>query len=147
MEENKFKKTEYHLYNYKDIDILNQLADIKIKKLKNDISLKAIEYGEKTGKTNKFNSEVENEVIRREEYIQKELELLQQEKENRINEKELINKVMELLEYDEKKLVELRYFSKPTKSWTSIAQELNQSVDNCIKVRRKIISKISELLF
>jgi len=112
MEENKFKKTEYHLYNYKDIDILNQLADIKIKRLKNDISLKAIEYEERTSKTNKFNSEVENEAIRREEYIQKELELLQQEKENRINEKELINKVMELLEYDEKKLVELRYFSK-----------------------------------
>ncbi|GAA0735839.1 xanthine dehydrogenase [Clostridium oceanicum] len=147
MEENKFKTIETYLYNYKDVDILNQLVDIKIKKLKNDINLRAIGYEEKTGPTNKFNSDVENEVIRREKYVQKEIELLQREKENRINEKELIDKIMELLEYEEKKLVELRYFSKPTRSWNSIAQELNQSVDNCIKVRRKIINKMSQLLF
>lgn len=147
MEENKFKRAEYHLYKYKDIDTLNELADIKIKKLKNDVSLRGISYDEKSGPTNKFNSDVENEVIRREEHIQSKINQLLIEKEDRINEKELIDKVMQLLEYEERKLVELRYFSKPTRSWTSIAQELNQSVDNCIKVRRKVIDKISELLF
>lgn len=147
MEENKFKRAEYHLYKYKDIDTLNELADIKIKKLKNDVSLRGISYDEKSGPTNKFNSDVENEVIRREEHIQSKITQLQIEKEDRISEKELIDKIMQLLEYEERKLVELRYFSKPTRSWTSIAQELNQSVDNCIKVRRKVIDKISELLF
>lgn len=69
MEENKFKRIEYYLYNYKDIDILNELVDIKIKKLENDILFKVILYDEKFGVINKFNLDVENEVIRREEYI------------------------------------------------------------------------------
>ena len=34
-----FKKTESMLYRYKDIEILNKIADVKIKQLKNDISL------------------------------------------------------------------------------------------------------------
>ncbi len=106
--EDKFKKTEYHLYQYKDIDKLNQVADLRIKKLLNDVSLGGGDmFGEKSSKTNKFNSNVEEE---------------------------------------EKKLVELRYFSKPTRSWTSIAQDLNQSVDNCIKVRKKVIGKLSDYI-
>ncbi|AQS10582.1 hypothetical protein CLOBY_27270 [Clostridium saccharobutylicum] len=143
MEENNFKKTEYHLYSYKDIDKLNQLADIKIKQLLNDVSIKAISYDEKSSPTNAFNSSVENEVIKRDEHIKDKIEQLKKDKENRTIEKELINTTLDLLEDDERKLVELRYFSKPTRSWTSIAQDLNQSVDNCIKVRRKVIEKIS----
>ncbi|AGX43968.1 hypothetical protein [Clostridium saccharobutylicum] len=143
MEKNNFKKTEYHLYSYKDIDKLNQLADIKIKQLLNDVSVKAISYEEKSSPTNAFNSSVENEVIKRDEHIKDKIEQLKKDKENRTIEKELINTTLDLLEDDERKLVELRYFSKPTRSWTSIAQDLNQSVDNCIKVRRKVIEKIS----
>lgn len=144
MEENKFKRTEYYLYNYKDIDTLNELADIKIKKLENDISLKAISYDEKSGATNKFNSDVENEVIRREEHIQSKIEMLKKEKQIRINEKELVDKVMNLLSLDEKKLIELRYFNKDKISWTSIAMRLNISVDSCIRLRRDVINRISE---
>ena len=102
--EDRFKKTEYYLYKYKDIDKLNQLADIKIKRLLNDVSIGGGDmFGEKSSPTNKFNSAVENEVIK-------------------------------------------RYFSKPTREWTSIAAELNQSVDNCIKVRRKVIEKLSDYI-
>lgn len=143
MEENNFKRTEYHLYNYKDIDKLNKIADIKIKQLTNDISIKAISYDEKSAPTNAFNSSVENEVVIREEHIQGKINQLKKEKDNRTIEKELINAALELLEDDERKLVELRYFSKPTRSWTSIAQDLNQSVDNCIKIRRRVIEEIS----
>ncbi|MBW6408989.1 xanthine dehydrogenase [Clostridium weizhouense] len=144
--EDRFKKTEYHLYKFKDIDKLNQLADIKIKQLLNDVSIRAVTYEEKTGPTNAFNSSVENEIIRRDEHIKDKIEQLKKDKESRLIEKELITTTLDLLENDERKLVELRYFSKPTRSWTSIAQDLNQSVDNCIKVRRKVIDRIADYI-
>ncbi|NFI95275.1 xanthine dehydrogenase [Clostridium botulinum] len=145
--EDRFKKTEYHLYQYKDIDKLNQVADLRIKKLLNDVSLGGGDmFGEKSSKTNKFNSNVENEVIKRDETIRFEIDNLKRDKENRILEKQIINASLDLLEVEEKKLVELRYFSKPTRSWTSISTELNQSVDNCIKVRKKVISKLSDYI-
>ncbi|NFR85382.1 MULTISPECIES: xanthine dehydrogenase [unclassified Clostridium] len=145
--EDRFKKTEYHLYQYKDIDKLNQVADLRIKKLLNDVSLGGGDmFGEKSSKTNKFNSNVENEVIKRDETIRFEIDNLKHDKENRILEKQIINASLDLLEAEEKKLVELRYFSKPTKSWTSISTELNQSVDNCIKVRKRVISKLSDYI-
>ena len=145
--EDKFKKTEYHLYQYKDIDKLNQINDIRIKKLRNEISLGGGDmFGEKSYTTNKFNSAVENDVVYREKNIQPEIDKLMREKENRIIEKELIDNALDLLEEEEKKLVELRYFSKPTRSWDSIALELNQSKDNCIKIRRKVIERLADYI-
>ena len=145
--EDRFKKTEYHLYQYKDIDKLNQINDIRIKKLRNEISLGGGDmFGEKSSPTNKFNSAVENDVVYREKNIQPEIDKLMREKENRIIEKELIDNALDLLEEEEKKLVELRYFSKPTRSWDSIALELNQSKDNCIKIRRKVIERLADYI-
>ena len=145
--EDRFKKTEYYLYKYKDIDKLNQLADIKIKRLLNDVSIGGGDmFREKSSPTNKFSSVVENEVIKRSETVQVEIDKLKREKEERILEKELISTSLTLLEDEERHLVELRYFSKPTREWTSIAAELNQSVDNCIKVRRKVIEKLSDYI-
>ena len=145
--EDRFKKTEYYLYKYKDIDKLNQINDIRIKKLRNEISLGGGDmFGEKSSPTNKFNSAVENDVIYREKNIQPEIDKLMREKENRIIEKELIDNALDLLEEEEKKLVELRYFSKPTRSWDSIALELNQSKDNCIKIRRKVIERLADYI-
>ena len=142
--EDRFKKTEYYLYKYKDIDKLNQLADIKIKKLLNDVSIGSGDmFAEKSSPTNKFNSSVEDEVIKRSETIQVEIDKLKREKEERNLEKELISTSLTLLAEEERHLVELRYFSKPTREWASIADELNQSVDNCIKVRKKVIEKLA----
>ena len=145
--EDRFKKTEYYLYKYKDIDKLNQLADIKIKKLLNDVSIGGGDmFGEKSSPTNKFSSSVEDEVIKRSETIQVEIDKLKREKEERNLEKELISTSLTLLADEERHLVELRYFSKPTREWASIADELNQSVDNCIKVRKKVIEKLADYI-
>ena len=145
--EDRFKKTEYYLYKYKDIDKLNQLADIKIKKLLNDVSIGGGDmFAEKSSPTNKFSSCVEDEVIKRSETIQVEIDKLKREKEERNLEKELISTSLTLLAEEERHLVELRYFSKPTREWASIADELNQSVDNCIKVRKKVIEKLADYI-
>ena len=145
--EDRFKKTEYYLYKYKDIDKLNQLADIKIKKLLNDVSIGGGDmFAEKSSPTNKFSSSVEDEVIKRSETIQVEIDKLKREKEERNLEKELISTSLTLLAEEERHLVELRYFSKPTREWASIADELNQSTDNCIKIRRKVIEKLADYI-
>ena len=143
--EDKFKKTEYHLYQYKDIDKLNQINDIRIKKLRNEISLGGGDmFGEKSSPTNKFNSSVENDVIAREQKeIDKIVNQLRKDKENRIIEKELIEHSLELLTNEERKLIELRYFSSNRLSWDAIAMKLNVSVDTCIRMRRKIILELS----
>lgn len=143
--EDKFKKTEYHLYNYKDIDKLNRLDEIKIKQLENDITLSAVQYDkESITPTNAFHSNVEDEVIKRDEHIKHKIVHLKANIKKRNLEKELIEAAIDILKDDECKLIELRYFSKPTRSWNSIAQDLNQSIDNCMKIRHKIIGKLSE---
>ena len=144
--DNSFKETEYQLYNYKDIDTLNKIADIKINMLKDDVSLKGISYEEKSAPTNSFHSDVECEVIRREEHNSEKIDRLRREKENRIKMKELIEQSLNVLDPTDKKLVELRYFSKPKKSWQSVAIDLNMSIENCIKLRKNIISLLSKFI-
>lgn len=143
--EDKFKRTEYHLYNYKDIDKLNRLDEIKIKQLENDITLSAVQYDKDSiSPTNAFHSTVEDEVVKRDEHIKHKVNHLKCDIVKRNLEKELIEAAIDILKDDERKLIELRYFSKPTRSWNSIAQDLNQSIDNCMKIRHKIIDRLSE---
>ena len=147
--EDKFKKTEAVLYRYKDIDKLNKLADLKIKKLLNDVSLGGGDmFGEKSSPTNQFHSTVENDVIDRENReIDKQINQLRKEKENRIIEKELIDAAMkELLEEEERQLINIRYFTpgKIPPKWDIIASRMNLGRDTCIKMRREIIYKLSQ---
>ena len=67
-----FRRVEAMLYNYKN-------TQAEIKKLKRDLEILendyrgigSIGYEEKSGPTNVFNSDVENEVIKRDEKIQR----------------------------------------------------------------------------
>ena len=145
--DNSFKETEYKLYNYKDIVASNKVIDIKIKILENDISCKGITYDEKSAPTNAFHSDTESEVLRREKAnIYDKINRLKEERERNIRTKELIDAALEVLEPAEKKLVQLRYFSKPKNSWNSVAMEMNLSVERCVIIRRGIISKLSKLI-
>lgn len=145
--DNSFKETEYKLYNYKDIVASNKVIDIKIKILENDISCKGITYDEKSAPTNAFYSDTESEVLRREKAnVYDKINRLKEEKERNIITKELIDAALEVLEPAEKKLVQLRYFSKPKNSWNSVAMDMNLSVERCVIIRRGIISKLSKLI-
>ena len=60
---NTYKKTEYYLYNYKNMqaeikNILLEIEDIE----NNYRGIEAITYEEKSAPTNKFNSSVEQEI-------------------------------------------------------------------------------------
>ena len=77
---NLLKKTEGVLYAFKDIDIKIKSIEIDIEALKNDITLQAVQYEEKSAPTNAFNSSVENEVIRRDEKVMQYIKRLEKDK-------------------------------------------------------------------
>ncbi|NME64453.1 sigma-70 family RNA polymerase sigma factor [Clostridium cadaveris] len=136
-----FRRVEAMLYNYK-----NTLAEIKILKrdleiLENDYrGTGAISYEEKTGKTNAFSSEVENEVIKRAEKIQR--------LKNKIRLKEIeienIDDAIESLLDDEQLLVKERYFNK--KSNKHVANLFNVAEQTACDYKSKVINKLMPLL-
>lgn len=145
--EDKFKRTEYHLYNYKDLDKFNKVDEIKIKQLENDITLSAVQYDKDSiSPTNAFHSTVEDEVVKRDEHIKYKVDHLKNNIERRNLEKELIQAAIDILQPDERRLIELRYFSNPTNQWNSIALNLNVSYDACMKNRVKIINRLSDYI-
>lgn len=145
--DNMFKKTEYALYNYKDLDIKIKSIDIDIDMLENDITLKAISYEEKTGPTNAFSSSVENEVIRREEIVEDQIQKLKKDKLLYKSRKLKIENALELLTKEERKLIESRYFSRPKKSWVEISRVMNIAHTHCCTMRIKIINNLNQYIF
>lgn len=146
-QDNLFKKTEYALYNYKDLDIKIKSIEIDIEMLQNDITLKAINYDEKSGPTNAFSSSVENEVIRRDEVVKEQIQKLQRDKLLYICRKNKIKNALLCLTAEELKLVEMRYFTKPKQGWVRIGLELSLDKDYCCTLKNKIVKKLSGYIF
>jgi hypothetical protein len=146
--EDKFKKTEATLYNYKSLDTKIKNIEIDINNLENDITIKAISYDEKSSPTNAFNSSVENEVIRREEHVKKQIDILRAKLKYNSDLKTKIDGALSGLSDIELKLVELRYFNnRNKKSWISIGQDLGFATDHCKKLRNNIINYLSDLIY
>lgn len=112
----KLMEVEKKLINYRDIESLNKVDEIKIKKLKD----KATSGGA--------------------------IEMLQAKIDNRLLEKETIDIAIGMLGNMEAKIIELRYFNKPIKSWVEISLEVNLSVAQCVRVRRKALQRLVDIL-
>ena len=147
MEENKFKKTEYTLYNYKSLDIKIKNIDIDIDNLENDISCAGVSWEQRPSPTNAFSSCVENESIKREEKLPEHIQNLKAKRKYNVNLKTKIEGALGELASEELKLVELRYFSKDKKQWIEIGNKLGFDKDYCTKLRNKIVDKLSELIY
>ena len=133
-----FKQAEKILYDYKYLEPKIKTIELKIKQIENNSTLNSIDYSkEKLSKTNSFSSEVEDEVIRRDEKITK----LEKEKNDLIYRKNIIDTFIDTLIEDYKQLVRYRYFNNPKLSWKEISLNMNVSVDTCIRFRRDIIRK------
>ena len=145
--EDKFKKTEATLYNYRSLEVKIKNIQIDIDDLENDITVKAVSYDEKTAPTNAFHSTVEDEVIMRDEHVKQQIEMLKAKLKYNQNLKAKIDGALEQLTTQEYKLVDLRYFQKDKKTWVFIGQELGFDKDYCVKIRNKIIKKLSELIY
>lgn len=147
MKENKFKRTERTLYNYKNLDVKIKNIEIDIENIENDITVKAIGYEEKTGQTNKFSSSVEDEVVRREEHVKEIIETLNAKKKYNLDLKGKIERALGQLSRNEYELVELRYLNKEKFTWAQIGMKLGFDKDYCIKLKNRIINKLSDLIY
>lgn len=143
----RLKRTEEALYNYKRMDIIIKNIQIDIDNLLNDITLKAVSYDQISSKTNAFNSSVENEVIKREEYIKEQVDILKAKLKYNKDLKVKIEGALGELNSIEYKLISLRYFSREKKTWIAVGRELGFDKDYCVKIRNKIINKLSELIY
>lgn len=145
MDKELFRKTEAILYDYNDLTNKIELLKAEIKEMEEEYEgCSAIQYEEKTGSTNKFNSTVENEVMSREQkliYYYKDLNRKQTLKRR-------LDVAIESLKDEEKQLVELRYTNKRTLSWNQTAMVLKYSVDYCRKdLRSRIIKRVADTIF
>lgn len=145
--EDKFKKMERTLYDYRKLDTAITNLDIDIESRKNDISLGGISYEQRSSPTNAFSSCVENEVIKREEYLDPEILRLQRLKAEKTALRAKIYNALKDLKESESKLVELRYLSKDKHTWLDIGLELGFDKNYCQKLRNDIINQLIEIIF
>jgi len=145
--EDKFKKMERTLYDYRKLDTAITNLDIDIEHLKNDITLKGISYEQRSSPTNAFSSIVENEVIKREEYVYTEIDRLQRLKADKMALRAKIYNALKDLKDHESKLVNLRYLDKDRYTWLDIGLELGFDKNYCQKLRNDIINQLIEIIF
>lgn len=145
---NTFKKMEKRLYYFTKLDTKIKHINLDIENLINDVSLSGGDmFGEKSSPTNAFNSNVENDVIRREDKeLDKQVYILHKKRQELTTEQIKIKDALNHLSDDEYKLVELRYFSKNRLTWTNIAMKLGYDETYCKKLRPKVISKLNSVL-
>lgn len=137
-----YRKTDGVLFNYKTIKVEINNLKLDIEELKAECDgIKAVGYEEKTGQTNAFNSSVENEVLKKEKLINK----LQREKESKERLISKINTALESLEEEERRVIELRCFDKM--GWGKVGALTNRDGDYCGRIKRKVVNKLSELIW
>ena len=147
MKNNRFKKTEKTLYNYKNLSFEIESLDIHINSILNDVSIAGVSYEEKSAPTNAFHSRVEDEVIKREEYQAELIDRLRKKKKGLIELDKLVKVALNSLEPEELRLVELRYFIKPKKSWVEIMMTLGVDKTTCHRMKNKIVNHISNYMY
>ena len=127
--ENIFDKTEELLYEYRDIDIELREIELQIEEIELYKGCGAINYEERTGQTFKINNPVEKEFLDKEKKLKK----LEFEKKRLSIVKERVENALSLLSKDYKKIVELRYLTRPKCSWKKF-----QNIQLWIKVHVQI---------
>ena len=137
-----YKKTDGVLFNYKSIkaEIFN--LELDIEELQEEIEgVKAVSYDEKSSPTHKFNSSVENEVIKKEQEINR----LLREKRSKERLIKKIDNALNSLDIEEKEIVQLRCFER--KPWNKVGMTINKDADYCGKIKRAAVNKISDLIW
>ncbi|MCR3758171.1 hypothetical protein KYB31_04055 [Clostridium felsineum] len=140
----KYRKVEGMLNEY--TTIVNEIKniDLDIEELKSNFSgCRAISYNEKSSPTYKFNSTVENEVVAKEEKINR-LEKLKRSKEIQV---QRIDNAMKILKEDEFNVIKYRFFQEHKKSWTKVSYNMQMCEAWCRKLKDRAIKKMIPLIF
>lgn len=137
----KYKQIEAMLYNYNKTKAEIKNLDIEINYLRSSFEgISGLNLTEKTGKTYKITSSVENEVVNRDKKI-KELEYI---KNIKVNEIDKINNAIGSLTDREKLLVKYRYFDKIGNLAT--AKKLDLTEQRVSELKKDIIENIESII-
>ena len=136
-----YKNIEKILYSYPQLKAKVKNLELNIENMKLDYSgVEAIKLTESISKTNKFSSNVENEVERR---LKKEKELVSILKYNE-NRVKMIDNAIDSLDDREKLLINLKYFKRCFNN--DIAAELNCSLNYVSQLKALVLDKLKTLL-
>ncbi|WP_461206911.1 RNA polymerase subunit sigma [Clostridium sp. DL1XJH146] len=139
---NEYKKVEAMLYNYNSNKVKIKNLELEIESLDNDYrGAGAITYEEKSAPTNKFNSCVENEVVKRDE------KLIRLRKLKRLKEIEVekIDNVISLFRERDQILIEEYYMKR--NQLKNISKIINLEESYLSTYKTNIINKIVNILF
>lgn len=141
--EDKFKMTEEILRNHKEDKSYLEMWRRNLEIVKNDVEgVRAVDYSaDKLSPTHKFNSNVENEVIKK----SKTYDLCKQ----RINEYAdkvfTVENALTILTAREKTIIERRYFDRAKN--IDIALELNLTEEYVCELKRGIVQRLADIIF
>lgn len=131
------KVIENWLREYDDLKLRIDADWILINETKINVGSLSDPFREKTGKTNKFNSEVENIVI--------EIEKIQERLDKNIRKMKILNEALNKIGYTEKRILELRYIK--AKKWNYICEEVNYEYRWCQELKNRGLNQMVKMLF
>ncbi|OSA84090.1 hypothetical protein B2H84_03105 [Clostridium botulinum] len=136
------RKIEKVLYSYKDKKYLIHDYNIQIEMIKNDLGdIRGISYEEKSTPTNKFNSSVENEIVKKDKIIY-EIENEKQHLQLHVNR---IDNMLKILSDEEREIIELRYFEKL--KFNQIADRLDRNEIALISKNTNILNRLEKFYY
>jgi len=137
-----YRKTEAILYNYKKTRAQIKNIELEIESVKNEFEgVGSISYEERIQSTNSFSSRVENEVMNRDNEINK-LGKYKRQKEIEVAK---IDNAVESLTDREKNIIELRYFKKYNNRM--IAAKLDVTEEYLCLIKRNAVNQILDSIF
>ena len=141
-EDKNYKRVEAMLYNYKNTKAEINILKRKLEVYENDYDgVRGLSYDEKSTPTNKFNSDVENEVIKRAEEIQN------LKSEIRLKEIEIENIDDAINALDERAAYVITEFYIKKRQLKVISGEIHLDENYSSAYKASIIENIANLIF
>lgn len=132
----KINEVESFLYNYKSIKLAIENLKMELATM-DEPSISAIQYKECTGKTNKFNSDVENKILQK--------ELLKSRIEHMETKIKQIDKALSILPDIEREIIQYRYIEG--KNYYEFTYKIYKSERQARRLKNKALQKIVIVFF
>lgn len=132
----KINEVESFLYNYKSIKLAIENLKMELDSMDETV-ISAIQYKESTGKTNKFNSDVENKIMKK--------ELLESRIKHMETKIKQIDKALAILPDIEKEIINFRYIEG--QNYYEFTYKVYRSERQCRRIKSKALEKIVVVFF
>lgn len=132
----KINEVESFLYNYKSIKLAVENLKMELD-IMDETVISAIQYKECIGRTNKFNSDVENKLMRK--------ELLEERIRHMENKIKQIDRALEILPEIEREIINYRYIEG--QNYYEFTYKVYKSERQCRRIKDRALEKIVVVFF